>query len=118
VKLEDGLFSALGPLVDGRVSPDVTDDNPVYPLIVYQQVGGQAVDYLSQMQADQDNARVQVWVWAETRLEASELSRQVRNALLSSDLRVKTLGAPVSDTNGVLKLYGARSDFSIWYPRD
>ncbi|APG04955.1 hypothetical protein BJI69_14340 [Luteibacter rhizovicinus DSM 16549] len=117
MSLEESLFALLGPLVAGRCTPDVTDDNPVYPLIVYQGAGGQAIDYADQTPADKDNARVQVWVWCLTRLEASALSRQVRDVLLASNLTVKTLGAAVPDTNAVLKLYGARTDFSIWYPR-
>lgn len=117
MSLEESLFALLGPLVEGRCTPDATDDNPVYPLIVYQGAGGQAIDYADQKAADKDNARVQVWVWCRTRLEASALSRQVRDVLLASSLTVKTLGAAVPDTNGVLKLYGARTDFSIWYPR-
>ena len=117
MSLEARLYAILGPLVDGRCTPDETDDNPVYPLIVYQGVGGQAIDYADQTPADKDNARVQIWVWSMTRLEASDLSRQARDALLASDLAVKTLGAPVSAVNDVLKLYGARTDFSIWYPR-
>ncbi|NID06653.1 DUF3168 domain-containing protein [Luteibacter jiangsuensis] len=117
MSLEEIIFSALGPLVDGRCSPDITDDNPQYPLIVYQGVGGVAIDYADQTAADKDNARVQVWVWAETRLSASDLSRQVRDAMMAIDLPVKTLGSPVSEMNDVLKLYGARTDFSIWYPR-
>jgi len=117
VSLEERLYAILGPLVDGRCAPDITDDNPVYPLIVYQGVGGVAVDFTEQKAAEDDNARVQVWVWSRTRLEASALSRSVRDVLLDSSLKVKTLGAPISDTNGLLKLYGARTDFSIWYPR-
>jgi hypothetical protein len=118
VKLEESLYAILGPIFDGRLSPDVTPDNPEFPLAVYQQAGGQAIDFADQTPADNDNARVQVWVWAKTRLEASELSRQVRTALLESALIAKTLGAPVSTTNDTLKLYGARTDFSIWYPRE
>lgn len=117
MSLEESLFALLGPLVEGRCTPDVTDDNPVYPLIVYQGAGGQAIDFADQTLADKDNARVQVWVWCKTRLEASALSRRVRDVLLASSLTVRTLGAAVPDTNDVLKLYGARTDFSIWYPR-
>ena len=117
MSLEESLFALLGPLVEGRCTPDVTDDDPAYPLIVYQGAGGQAIDFTDQTPADKDNARVQVWVWCRTRLEASALSRHVRDVLLASSLTVKTLGAAVPDTNAVLKLYGARTDFSIWYPR-
>lgn len=117
MSLEESLYALLGPLVEGRCTPDITDDIPVYPLIVYQGAGGVAVDFSEQKPADNDNARVQVWVWCHSRMEASALARQVRDVLLASPLKVKTLGAAVSDTNDVLKIYGARTDFSIWYPR-
>ena len=115
MSLEVTLNSLLGPLVDGRCYPDVLPDNPVFPLIVYQQVGGQAVEYLDQSMADKDNARMQVWVWAKARLEASNLAQQARAAIIGSVLPAKTLGAPVSTNDEAMKLYGARTDFSLWY---
>lgn len=115
MSLEASLFGLLGALVGGRCYPDVIPDNPAFPLIVYQQVGGVAVDFMDQTAADKDNARMQVWVWSKTRAEASDISRQARAAILASALQAKTLAAPVSTVDEPMKLYGARTDFSIWY---
>lgn len=115
MSLEASLSSLLGPLVGGRCYPDTIPDNPTFPLIVYQQVGGQAIDYVEGKVADQDNARVQVHVWSNSRLEASQLAHAARVALVEGDARATTLGAPVSLYDGALKLYGSRQDFSFWY---
>lgn len=115
MSLEAQLVAVLGPLVSGRVYPDTPPDAPTFPCIVYQQVGGQAVEYLEGKVADQDHARVQVVVWAKTRLQASQIARQARVALVEGSLKATTYGAPVSLYEEALKLYGARTDFSIWY---
>lgn len=114
MSLEATLNGLLGPLVGGRCYPDVIPDNPTFPLIVYQQVGGVAVDFMDQTAADKENARVQVWVWSKTRTEASSIARQARAAILGGTLEAKTLAAPVSTFEEPMKLYGARTDFSIW----
>ena len=65
--------------------------------------------------ADKDNARVQVWVWAKNRPDASTIARQARAAIIGSNLQANTLAAPVSTYDETMKLYGARTDFSLWY---
>jgi hypothetical protein len=118
MSLEANLYNALNSLVGGRVYPDDTKGAAlplVYPLIVYQTVGGQAYDYANQSMPDHDHARAQVVVWAETRLEASTLARQARAALLAAITPCETYGAAVSLRNEELNLYGARQDFGIWY---
>ena len=113
--IEASIKTALSSIVSGRVYPDVTPDNPTFPLIVYQQVGGDVVEFVEGEVADKDNARMQVWVWATTRLEASSIARQARLALVEGSLKATTMGAPVSEYNEVLKKYGNRTDFNIWY---
>lgn len=113
--LEADVVAALTGLVAGRVYPDVTPDNPTFPLIVYQQVGGKAVEYLEGAVADKDHARVQVIVWAKTRLQASQIARQARVALVEGTTKATTYAAPVSLYEDALKLYGNRTDFGIWY---
>jgi hypothetical protein len=54
-------------------------------------------------------------VWSKTRIEASDLARQARTAIIGSALQAKTLAAPVSTYDEPMKLYGARTDFSVWY---
>lgn len=58
----------------GRCYPDVSPDGAARQLIIYQQVGGKAVDYVEAKVADKDNARVQVHVWSNSRLEASSIA--------------------------------------------
>lgn len=118
MSLEATLKTLLGPLVGGRCYPDDTDDvipPLVFPLIIYQGVGGRAIDYVDGKVADKDNIRLQVIVWSKTRLEASQIARAARVALVEGDMKAVTLGAAVSLRDKVVKLRGTRQDFSIWY---
>lgn len=114
MSLESSLKSALAGIAGNRIYPDITPDVPTFPLIVYQQVGGQVVETLESTLGDQDNARVQIMVWSKTRLEASSIARQARLALVGT-LKATTYAAPVSEFDEDLKLYGNRTDYSVWY---
>jgi len=118
MSLETSLRSLLSPLVANRVYPDVTPDEPKYPLIVYQQVGGDVVEFVEGKVADKDHARMRVHVWAETRLQASEIARKVRIAIVEGTLNGTTYGAPVSLHEDMLNIYGNRTDYGIWYTPD
>jgi len=115
MSLEVTLKALLGPLVGDRVHPDITPDNPAFPLIVYQQVGGQASEYVGKNLPGHDHARMQVVVWSRTRLEATTLARAARAAIIGSILVAQTYAAPVSLYDETLKLYGSRTDYGIWY---
>ena len=114
MSIEADLKTALAAVAGGRVYPDVADSQ-VFPLIVYQQVGGDVIEPLECVVPDKDNARIQVVVWSKTRLEASSVARQARVALVQGTLKAYTFGAPVSLYDEVLKLYGSRTDYGIWY---
>lgn len=115
MSLEATLKTLLGPLVSGRCYPDVSPDGAAFPLIIYQQVGGQAVDFVESKVADKDNARVQVHVWSKTRLEASQIARSARVALVEGTAKASSMGAAVALYDDALKLYGNRQDFGVWY---
>ena len=116
MSLDEKLFAALSPLVGGEVYPDVAPDGVVKPYITYQQVGGDAVNYTEGSIPDRRNARVQINVWAETRLAASSLSELVEDTLRPMiDLQTEVIGARVSVYEPETKLRGARQDFSIWH---
>jgi len=115
MSLEATMKTLLGPLVSGRVYPDVTPDSPVFPLIVYQQVGGAAVEYLDETLPDKDHARMQVFIWSKTRLEASQIARSARIAILGAGLSAQTFAAPTSVHEAEMKLYGNRTDYGLWY---
>ena len=113
------IFAALSGLVGGRVYPDVAPQSAALPRIVYQQVGGLAVDHQEGKPADLENARMQIVCWAADRDTASALAKQVEDALLAAPAPVQAtrLGARVSVVDDDTGLRGARQDFSVWLPR-
>jgi len=117
--IETIVFGALKGLVnngDGtfRCYPDVGPANVVRPYITYQQVSGQSPNILNDVIAQQ-NARVQINVWADNRLDASSLMQSVAAILTNATYQGVSLGAPVSTFELDTRLYGSRQDFSIWY---
>lgn len=115
--LEASIKTTLAGVAGGRIYADTLDgaQTPiVFPLNVYQQVGGAVINPLEGGDPNKDNARIQIVTWAKTRLEASSVARQVRLAM-STSLNAILLGAPVSVYDETTKLYGARADYSVWY---
>lgn len=109
------LFDTLKSLVAGRVFPDIGPEKVVVPYITYQQVGGDSLIFLDNTSPSKENARVQVNVWAATRLDASALSRQVASALqMNAALCTTVLGQPISQYDPETKLRGAMQDFTFW----
>jgi hypothetical protein len=114
--VEADIFTALKGLVGNRAYPDIAPANAAKPYITYQQVGGAAVNLLANAPAGKRNGRFQVNVWASTRAEASNLARQVEDALVADDaLKAFVVGAPISIYEEEVLLYGTHQDFSIWY---
>lgn len=110
------IFAALSPLAGGRVFPDVAPEGTARPYLTYQQVGGDALNFMEGTMPGKRNARIQINAWADTRLAASELSEQAEDALrLVLGLQAEVLGARVSIFEEDIKLRGARQDFSVWY---
>lgn len=116
MSLEPQIFAAIAGLVADRVYPDIAPEKTQLPYITYQQVGGDAVNYTDKTVPNSRNARVQVNVWAATRLAASALADQVEDALrVVTSFDTEVLGARVSVYEQDTKLRGARQDFSVWY---
>jgi hypothetical protein len=113
--VETQVFQVLRALVNDRVYPDVAPAGSLHPYIVYQQVGGAAINFVDRTTPSKRNSWMQVCVWAETRIEASSLIEQVELALRgTAGLQVAVQAAPVSTYDDVTQLRGARQDFSIW----
>ena len=113
---ESLIMDALKSLVANRVYPDVGPLGVVQPYITYQQVGGESVNFIDSATIPSlANARIQINVWADTRLAASALIKQIELAMRSTTaLKTTVLGQPVSLHEAETKLYGARQDFSVW----
>lgn len=114
MSIEATLFEVIGPLVDGRVFPDTASGKTELPFVIYQQIGGQPVNYLAGV-PDKENGRFQVVVWSDDREQANALLRAIRASLCVAPLQATVM-------NGVNSLYepetglrGAQQDFSIWF---
>lgn len=113
--IEAQVFQALHQLVDGRVYPDLAPAGAARPYIVYQQVGGDSVNFLDRTISSKRNSRMQVCAWAEARIEASTLIEQAELALRAvTALQATALGAPVATYDEETESRGARQDFSLW----
>lgn len=113
--LETIVKAALDPIVSSRVYADVSPDNPTFPFIVYQQVGGKVVNFLEQDIPNLTNARVQVHVWSKTRIECSSLMEQVKIAMIEGAPAAIIESPQVSVYDDPTKSYGARIHFSVWH---
>ncbi|MYZ44215.1 DUF3168 domain-containing protein [Schauerella aestuarii] len=115
MSVEGDLFTVLKGLVGNRAYPDIAPQNPVLPFIVYQQVGGQPINFLSGV-PDKRNGRFQINVWAKTRSEAGSIIRQAEDAVrLSPTLLADTLNGALSRYEETTGWYGSQQDFSIWF---
>lgn len=123
--VEADIFNALKGFVPNgngtfRVYPDVARDFAARPYIVFQQVGGEAVNFLDPTMPSKRNARFQISVWTDAesggRTAVAALSRQVEDAMrAAASLQTIVLGAPVAMYEEDTKLYGTRQDFSVWF---
>lgn len=113
--VEADIRAALAHLVDDRVYPDQAPEQPQTPFIMYSQVGGRALNFLSGVPGRR-NGRFQINVWAGTRDEASAVIRQVEDVLrLDSKLRAVTLSGALNDYAEPTGWHGSQQDFSIWF---
>ncbi len=115
MSLEAKLREILSPPVEGRVMPDVVEEGIDFPCITYQQVGGQAGWHLESEVPGRLHARVQINVWAKTRLEAANLAREAERLIAAGFDVAQPYGAFISTHEDLLKLFGTRQDFGIWY---
>lgn len=108
------LTTALAGLCP-RVYPDIAPEGEPRPYITWQRVGGSAVNFIDATVPSKKNARVQVNVWADTRLEADDLAAQVEDTLRAVlALQTTVLGAPTAVYEPETKLKGSMQDFSFW----
>lgn len=116
---ESIVTAALKPLVmnaDGshRCYPDIAPASVIKPYITYQAVGGQDGTTFDGMNMQQ-NVRMQINVWSESRDATAALMRQVLQTLTPAPIRGTPIGAAASVYEDDTKLRGSRLDFSIWF---
>lgn len=115
MSIETALFAALRGLVADRVFPDVAPENTPRPYITYQQTGGDAVNFVEGTIPSKKNARMQINVWADTRLQATAMGGSVEDALRTLvSLQPTVLGAAIATYDDETKLRGTLQYFSLW----
>lgn len=115
--VETSIYTALKGLVSNRVYRDVAPQTvTTLPRITFQQVGGQAVNFMDPTVPSKKNGRWQVNVWGDQRDSVMALARQVEDALrVYPDLQTTVLAAPVATYEKDTGLYGSTQDFSFWF---
>jgi len=116
--VEEQIYSLLKDLVSGRVFPDVADVATPRPYITFQQIGGDVPTYVEQALTNKENSIFQINVWADSRLAAKFIAKQIESTLIaSSALQVTIESAPRSDYDEDMNIFGASQDFNIWSDR-
>lgn len=114
--VEADIYKALQALVGGRAYPDVAPFPAVRPYLTYQQVGGQPLNFMAGI-PNKRNGRFQISAWADTRPAAMAIIRQAEDLMRqAAALNATTEGGAVGMYDEETKLFGARQDFSIWFP--
>lgn len=114
--IETDIFDAIKTLAANRVYPDAAPELVARPYVVYQQVGGKPVNFLDPTVPSKKNGNFQISVWADTRMAAAALSRQIEDALrVVPALQATVLTAPVAIYEPETKLHGTHQRFSFWF---
>jgi|HigsolmetaAR204D_1030405.scaffolds.fasta_scaffold02972_7 Protein of unknown function (DUF3168). len=115
---QEALRELLNPLAAGGAWPTRPNEAPVYPLIIFQLVGGRAFWHFEKRLPSHRHYRVQVTVWSPREAEAMRIMHAAEKALCESALPAEPYGAAVAmDANlDPKKLYGFRQDFGVWFP--
>lgn len=107
-------LAALLKTVCTRTFPDFAPSGTAAPYIVYQAIGGQAMQYMDGTAADKRSTLVQIDAWAGTRAAALVLIRQAEAALIVAGAFVaQPEGESSWDTDPDGPLYGCTQDFRV-----
>lgn len=115
---EAEIYNTLKGLVSNRIFPDVAPTATTRPYITWQKIGGKSINFLDNSIQSQHHSRVQINVWADSRLSANTIAKQVEDALKqASNIYAAPEAEPMSDYDPDMNLYGTIQDFSIFSSR-
>lgn len=116
--IEATLTALIKPLNGNRIWWDTLPDGYIVvdPVVIAQQVGGDAFWYVDQTLPDHKHARIQLTVWAKTRAAANALSRLLEEQIAANVPNAQVYSAFTAVTEPDLNLYGNQQHFGFWYP--
>jgi hypothetical protein len=113
MSIEGDITTALKSVCP-RVFPDFADVGTQRPYITYQLIGGPSVYALDNTPIDKRLPKLQVNAWANTRLQANQLIREVESALTNSPIFSATPdGEPTAGFDEGNEVRGAMQDFNL-----
>lgn len=111
--METNLYALLAGVCP-RAFPDVAPTSTAKPYVTFQAIGGESLRFLDNSAADKRNTKVQINVFAATRLESITLIRAIEDALCASAAFIARPEAePMHDYDLDMLTYQAMQDFSI-----
>jgi hypothetical protein len=117
MSLESQLFTVLA-AVCPRTYPDFAPTSTTRPYVTYQQIGGEAVNFLDRTAPTKRNARVQVSVWADSRTSAVTTMQAIEDAIRAATVfQGEPEAAMTADFDADFPVYSAMQDFTIWADR-
>lgn len=115
--LEEKLYVELT-AVCPHVFADFAPTDTPRPYVTYQQVGGEAIQFMDRTVPSKENADVQVSVWADTRKEAKAMILAIEAGLIgATSIQASPNSASVSDFDADMERYCSRQDFNVWADR-
>lgn len=116
--VEADLYTMLKSLVGNRVYPDFAEQGTATPYIVFQEVSGEAVQFLERAVPSRKNGRFQIVVWSPLRSEAAAIGLAIEAAMLTTTVfQVDLIGGRTAVSDEETGLRGSRQDFGIWSVR-
>ena len=114
MSIETLVFTTLKDLVEDRVYRNIAPQTAFgLDRITFQQVGGDAVNFLDPARPSKKNARVQVNCWAQDLDSASALGRLAEDAMRA--IGTVLGGLVTTGPEEATGVYGSRQDFSVWF---
>lgn len=119
--VQSSLFTTLGgnaaltAAVGVRIYPDVAPIGVAVPYVVWSEVG--TTPYNSMAGHDGlTQYRIQIMSFASSALRAREVAQLVRTAMAAAtEFKSLEIDSASGDFEDGSKVYGMRSDFSVWY---
>ena len=115
MSMETAVHETLQGLAVGEVFPDFAPVGTAPPYLTFQAVGGDPINMIDATVPDKERTRVQVNVWAATRLEASGIGKQAENALrVVAGLQTIVLTGRIATFDEATDLRGTMQDFEFF----